>query len=84
MKKAADLRPLGGGSFEPPEGIVQVEIDPTTGLLATERCLQRLQEYYIQGTEPTLLSYGNNYAQADEGGAPVSIYATPRGQAAPR
>jgi penicillin-binding protein 1B len=84
MKKAADLRPLGGASFEPPEGIVQVEIDPTTGLLATERCLQRLQEYYIQGTEPTLLSYGNNYAQADEGGAPVSIYATPRGQAAPR
>jgi penicillin-binding protein 1B len=84
MKKAADLRPLGGGTFEPPEGVVQVEIDPTTGLLATERCLQRLQEYYIQGTEPTLLSYGNNYAQADDGGAPVSIYATPRGQAAPR
>ncbi len=84
MKKAVGLHPLSGAGFEAPEGVVRVEIDPTTGLLATARCQQRLEEYYIQGTEPTLPCPGNNYEQADGGGAPVSIYATPRPQASPR
>src|SRR5262249_37010355 len=35
MKRALGRRPLAGEGFEPPEGIVQIEIDPTTGLLAT-------------------------------------------------
>jgi penicillin-binding protein 1B len=82
MKKAIALRPLKGEEFAVPEGIVEVEIDPTTGLLATERCLQREKEYFIKGTEPTLQCYGNNYEQAAGSGAPVSIYATPSKDAA--
>jgi penicillin-binding protein 1B len=78
MKKAAQLKPLSGGEFEMPEEIISVEIDPSTGLLATERCLQREMEYFIKGTEPKLQCYGNNYEQAAGGGAPVSIYATPK------
>lgn len=78
MKKAVNLLPLGGQEFTLPGEILEVEIDPTTGLLATERCLQREKEYFIQGTEPTLRCYGNNYEQAVSSGAPVSIYATPR------
>ena len=35
MKRALSLRPLSGQEFSIPDGIVQVEIDPTTGLLAT-------------------------------------------------
>jgi penicillin-binding protein 1B len=77
MKKAVRLKPLKGEDFVVPDGVEQVEIDPTTGLLATERCLQREKEYFIQGTEPTLQCYGNNYEQAAGSGAPVSIYATP-------
>ena len=61
-----------------------MEIDPTTGLLATEHCLQREMEYFIKGTEPILKCYGNNYEQAISRGAPVSIYATPSKDAAPR
>jgi penicillin-binding protein 1B len=82
MKKAAALRPLKGGSFTPPEGIVEVEIDPTTGLLATSRCLQRENEYFIQGTEPTLQCFGNNYEQSLGSTGPTSIYSTPK-EAAP-
>lgn len=81
MKKATNLRPLRGEGFEVPEDIVQVEIDPTTGLLATDRCLQREMEYFIKGTEPLLKCYGNNYEQSVGRGAPVSIYATPSKEA---
>jgi penicillin-binding protein 1B len=77
MKKAIRLRPLKGEEFTVPDDIVQVEIDPSTGLLATERCLQREQEYFIKGSEPTIKCYGNNYEQAVGRAAPVSIYATP-------
>lgn len=77
MKKAIPFRPLRGENFPVPEEVVQVEIDPTTGLLATERCLQREMEYFVKGTEPILKCYGNNYEQSVGRGAPMSIYATP-------
>jgi penicillin-binding protein 1B len=83
MKKATLLKPLTGAGFTAPEGVPQVEIDPTTGLLATEHCLQREMEYFIKGTEPVLKCYGNNYEQAISRGAPVSVYATPSKDAAP-
>lgn len=83
MKKAHHLRPLKGENFAIPEGIVQAEVDPTTGMLATERCLQKEMEYFIKGTEPVLKCYGNSYAHAVSGGGPVSIYATPSKVAPP-
>lgn len=54
MKSALALRPeLGGESFPaPPDGIVSAEVDPTTGLLATDQCLARRSEYFIEGTQP--------------------------------
>jgi penicillin-binding protein 1B len=82
MKKAIQLRPLKGEDFTVPEGVLEVVIDPTTGLIATDRCLQRIKEYFIEGTEPTLECYGNNYEQANGSGAPISIYATPSKEAA--
>jgi penicillin-binding protein 1B len=77
MKKAIALRPLLGREFAVPEGVPQFEIDPTTGLLATSRCLERQYEYFILGTEPTLSCYGNNYEQMSGRGIPTSIYSTP-------
>ncbi len=76
MKKAAAQIPLSGEEFILPEGIVQVEIDPTTGLLATDSCMERSMEFFIKGTEPALKCYGNNYEQMLSGG-PASIYASP-------
>jgi len=77
MKKAIQLRPLLGEEFVVPPGVPQVEIDPTTGLLATSRCLERQYEYFLLGTEPTLSCYGNNYEQMSGIGIPASIYSTP-------
>jgi penicillin-binding protein 1B len=54
MKQALALRPdLGGDSFPQPEGIVTAEIDPTTGMLATDSCPTHRPEYFIEGTQPT-------------------------------
>ena len=55
MKAALALRPeLGGESFPPPpDGIVTADIDPTTGLLATDTCPTHRSEYFIEGTQPT-------------------------------
>jgi penicillin-binding protein 1B len=77
MKKVQTLRPLTGEGFPVPEGITEVEIDPSTGLLATQRCLERQMEYFINGTEPKIRCYGNSYEQLMSGGGPASIYATP-------
>ena len=56
MKAALAARPdLGGDSFPKPDNIAQAEIDPTTGLLATESCPKRRAEYFIAGTEPVEL-----------------------------
>jgi penicillin-binding protein 1B len=53
MKQALALRPeLGGDSFAKPDPVVSEEIDPTTGLLATEQCPTRRTEYFIEGTQP--------------------------------
>jgi len=53
VKEALAIRPeLGGDSFAQPSGIVEVEIDPTTGLHATAECAERRTELFIAGTEP--------------------------------
>jgi penicillin-binding protein 1B len=76
MKRAAALLPLKGEAFTIPDDIMEVEIDPTTGLLATERCLQKEMDYFVKGTEPTIQCYGNNYEQSVGFGTPTSIYST--------
>ena len=37
-----------------PSGVVTRDIDPTTAQLATSKCLQRVPELFIEGTEPTV------------------------------
>lgn len=39
--------------FPKPEGVVQLNIDPTTGQLATPNCPAQHPEYFVAGTEPT-------------------------------
>ena len=53
MKQAIALRPeLGGDSFPKPEDIKTADIDPTTGMLATDSCPAHRTEYFVEGTEP--------------------------------
>jgi len=41
--------------FAPPETVVTINIDPTTGYIATSDCPETRDEVYIVGSEPTLL-----------------------------
>jgi membrane carboxypeptidase/penicillin-binding protein len=41
--------------FAPPETVVTINIDPTTGYIATTDCPETRDEVYIVGSEPTLL-----------------------------
>ncbi|HLK46495.1 MAG TPA: PBP1A family penicillin-binding protein [Bryobacteraceae bacterium] len=53
MKRALQFREYRNAQpFEPPEGIVTVEIDPESGMLATPMCPMPRQEVYIAGTQP--------------------------------
>jgi penicillin-binding protein 1A len=55
MKDHTGSRPfiLAQGEFEPPHDMIQVLIDPETGLLARPTTPNAVAEYYIFGTEPT-------------------------------
>jgi penicillin-binding protein 1B len=53
MKKALDYREYRDTkAFRAPEGIVTVDIDPQSGMLATPNCPKTRPEVYIAGTEP--------------------------------
>lgn len=53
MKRALQFREYRSPQpFDAPEGVVTVEIDPLSGLLATPSCPSVRQEVYIAGTQP--------------------------------
>lgn len=51
MRKAVESKPAI--DFSMPDTVVSVSIDPETGYLATNICPEKLDEFYIAGTEPT-------------------------------
>ncbi len=40
--------------FDVPDGLVERRVDPKTGQLATSQCPEKISEFFIAGTEPTL------------------------------
>ena len=51
MREALEQLPMM--SFEIPDDIVFVRIDPSTGLLASDQAEQDTVEIFMKGTEPT-------------------------------
>lgn len=51
MKAAQENTPAA--DFARPEGLIDVNIDPTTGMIATENCPHVQREFFRIGTEPT-------------------------------
>jgi len=51
---ATRLIPQDQSDFEMPSGMVQRDIDPKTGQLATSQCPEKTPEVFIAGTEPTV------------------------------
>jgi len=53
MKQATQIRDYRDAkSFAAPNGIVSIEIDPQSGMLAAPNCPTRRSEVYISGTQP--------------------------------
>ena len=53
MKRALEYRAYRDARpFDAPDGIVSVQIDPESGLLATPYCPRTITEVYIAGTQP--------------------------------
>ncbi len=53
MKRALQYRAYRNARpFEVPDGIVSVQIDPESGMLATPNCPKTISEVYISGTQP--------------------------------
>jgi penicillin-binding protein 1B len=50
IRKTSDW--LATEAFVPPPGVVFREIDPLSGLLATEVCTDTIREAFVKGTEP--------------------------------
>jgi len=81
MKAALALRPeLGSEGFpSPPDGVVDDEIDPTTGLVATDQCPARRTEYFIEGTQPQQLCEAHSGEHPEQ--PPPPGFTWPEGQA---
>jgi penicillin-binding protein 1B len=53
MKRALQYREYRNTTpFEAPDGIISVQIDPESGMLATPSCPKTISEVYISGTQP--------------------------------
>ncbi|MEI6213855.1 MAG: PBP1A family penicillin-binding protein [Desulfuromonadales bacterium] len=61
MRKAVTVRP--SADFIRPETVVSVSIDPASGLLASDDCPDRFEEFFIAGSEPE--EYCSRHSGAD-------------------
>ena len=52
MKRAVKYHPTKKRFDPPPRGVVSVQVDPESGLLAGPACAPGQQEFFISGTEP--------------------------------
>lgn len=68
MAQALAARP--SADFPKPDTVVSETIDPETGLLAKSGCPEKMEEYFVAGTEPAEFC-------AEHGGEPVHPEITP-------
>jgi penicillin-binding protein 1B len=43
---------VGSATFREPEGLTHESVDPETGQLATWKCPEKIEEIFIEGTQP--------------------------------
>lgn len=67
MSAALQTHPEWGGDWQMPADIEQVEIDPTTGLLAAADSTTKRVELFVRGTAPTAPSEETTDEELEEG-----------------
>ena len=65
--------------FVMPEGVVAVDIDPASGLLASAACPARVHAAFLAGTEPTGICGEEGDGGAKTDGGPRSLWSRLRG-----
>lgn len=58
------LKESGSQWFETPDNVVAINIDPTTGYLASENCQKKVTLYYETNNVPTTACLGHNHESA--------------------
>jgi penicillin-binding protein 1B len=87
MKQATQIREYRDTKpFNAPNGIVSIEIDPQSGMLATPNCPTRRSEVYISGTQPVEACplHGGGRPVTNVTGWDVAPPPNPPGDSAPR
>lgn len=64
MEKALKNEPEA--FFKPPDGVAGIYIDPETGYEAGPGCANKHFTYFVKGTEPTAVCYGNGEMKKKE------------------
>jgi penicillin-binding protein 1B len=70
MKRAVSLPAYRNTQpFIEPDGVMEATVDPQSGLLATASCPQTINEYFIEGSQPTqyCTMHGGQSAEAGQG-----------------
>jgi penicillin-binding protein 1B len=71
MKRATALPQYRNTTdFEPPDGVVEQEIDPDTGMLAAPSCPKMVEAYYVSGTQPTQYCDATDHMAQGNGSGP--------------
>jgi penicillin-binding protein 1B len=91
MKRALQYRAYRNAEpFQAPDGIVSVQIDPESGMLATPYCPTTISEVYISGTQPVTACPLHERGQSvthvagwELPGSPPTVEPAPRVDAAP-
>ncbi|MBM3788515.1 MAG: penicillin-binding protein 1A, partial [Acidobacteria bacterium] len=81
MKRAHGRRAYrGAGAFPMPDGVVSVQIDPSSGLLSAAGAATARSEVYITGTQPTGVHGGGSATQVASWDAPETPAAPSSGE----
>jgi penicillin-binding protein 1B len=86
MKRALQYRAYRNARpFEAPDGIVSVQIDPESGMLATANCPTTITEVYIAGTQPVTSCplHGGGQSATHVAGWEIPGNAPPAAEASP-
>ncbi len=79
MKRAVTLRRYRNTlPFDPPPGVVNVEIDSETGQLSTPWCVSRVTEMYIDGSQPSELCARHGLQRVSRPGVFSNIFGIDR------
>ena len=69
MRGAQELGRLSAADFQPPRGVLELEIDGKSGLKASSSCRWVRKEFFLLGTEPSQVCRQHQFAGSEDSSA---------------